>query len=46
MFAFLMNLISTNPWYGPVWFGAIADLFLIGITIYLIASHRRERHGR
>lgn len=41
MFAFLMSLISTNPWYGPVWFGAIADLFVICIIAYLIKTRRK-----
>lgn len=43
MFAFLMNLISTNPWYGPVWFGAIADLFFVCAIVHLIRNKYYDR---
>lgn len=42
MFAFLMNLISTNPWYGPVWFGVICDLFTVAGIVYLGVSHGKR----
>ena len=42
MFALMIYLTSTNPSYGPVWFGAIADVFIIASVVYLIVSHKSE----
>lgn len=36
MFFLIMNFISTNPDFGPQIFGAIVDVFIIGMLIYLI----------
>ncbi len=36
MIAFLFWLINENPNYGPVWFGAIVDLFILIFISYLI----------
>lgn len=44
MLAFLMHLISTNPWHGPEWLGAIADVFIICIIVFSIFSRcKKER---
>jgi len=45
MITLLMSLVNTNPYNGPIWFGAISDFFIVLMIVYMCVISRKNKNN-